>query len=443
MAKKEKSIINNPDFFMKVGMAEGTQVVTDYSKIGKAVEEGILGISKELEKQKLARNQQLVEGNKKLEALKEKYPNGIEIQKAGKEWGSMPVDFLKSRREDYDRLSKIVAQGPNYPGYDEAVNGMNEIMMDIEDMSGQFEAIAVARQKALDISSGDGLAASSSDWDQMNLNNIATMDKGFLENSRIEVIDGRSTLIVKDSQGNDVNGEDYGQKIGKQYSHDLRDAINKSLTEVEDLGLEYAKTGKGGWNQKAALRDVQKLARDKDAVIDLVYQEDLIDDYILTQVPNARYDEIFFLRDLYRKPEHKEDITSWFINNQMKTLTNAFNENAGLPVVQEEKAVPLVSKTDPVRIGMKTTRLPDPFANQTLATSTGSGPELDPNAPLFQPSLVQKPISIPTKDIAGVDKVLGTMREEDSVMEGQAAAAGVPDPSKRLTSKQLGGKNYG
>ena len=125
----------------------------------------------------------------------------------------------------------------------------------------------------------------------------------------------------------------------------------------------------------------------------------------------------------------------------MKTLTNAFNENAGLPVEQEEKTVPLVSKTDPLKIGAKTSQISNPFAAQTPTSSLGSGPETAPMG--GEPSLVQKPISIPTKDIAGIDKVLGTMREEGSVMEGQAAAAGVPDPSKRLTSKQLGGKNYG
>ena len=340
MAKKEKSIINSPDFFMKVGMAEGSQVGSgvDYGAIGTAIEKGFGAVDKQLKLNKLNQEIELNKGNKAREALMAKFPNGVEIEKAGKEWGSMPVDFLRAQREEYSRYTAIIAQGKDTPGYDDAVTKSNAILGDIEDMSNQFELVAAARQSAMNMEDADGnslLSESSTAWDQMNINNITTMNTEALQ-PRIEYIDGRSVLVLKDAQGNDVNAEDFGQKIGKEYSFDLRDKINEAKKTVEDLGLAMGKVGTGSYNRKAAIRDIQKMARDKNAVVDLIFQEDLIDDYIkhwstkqpsATGLQNLSDEEIYYLRDEFKDPEHKEAIVEWFIDNEITSLDETFTNS--------------------------------------------------------------------------------------------------------------------
>jgi len=351
MAKKDKkagSIIENPDFFMKVGMAMGQQVEPDYDAIGTAIEKGFGAVDKQLKLNKLNEEIELNKGNKAREDLMAKFPDGVAIEKAGKEWGGIPTEFLTKQRAEYDRYAAIIAQGKDTPGYEEAVRKSNSILGDIEDMSNQFELIAQHRQSAFNMEDEDGnslLSGASTAWDQMNINNIATMNMEALQ-PRIEYIDGRSVLILKDAQGNDINAEDFGQKLGRQKSNKLRDQIDASAKEVRAMGLTFGQTGKGAWDPQASLKDIEVMARDKNAVVDLMFEEDLIDQYIRERygsvlledtedytpgvdlAVDAKLNEsIYMLRDQFKDPKYKEDIAAWFVQNEYNTLLGQFDSS--------------------------------------------------------------------------------------------------------------------
>ena len=101
------------------------------------------------------------------------------------------------------------------------------------------------------------------------------------------------------------------------------------------MGLTFGQTGKGAWDPQASLKDIQVMARDKNAVVDLMFEEGLIDDYIrhwssMQTTPglqNLSNEDIYYMREEFKDPQHKEAITEWFIQNEYNTLLDQYNSS--------------------------------------------------------------------------------------------------------------------
>jgi len=227
---------------------------------------------------KQVKSSPIQDAQQKTEKLTSDNPNGVIITKFSEGINAQLTKYLPGIKKKIAEFEKIKALGSEADGYNEAVDGINELEKQLVQLNSDLEGAATQRKELLDIEVEGTYAMSSTAEQTYNFHNVVNGTYG--EGATISD-DGR--LIYNGGLLNSVD-------VGGSYSNDLEDLVEETFSETRRLAYGSEPMNANEYNnsyRKNLENDLNKLTRGKEgknAVKDYMYQNrELIDAFIANQ----------------------------------------------------------------------------------------------------------------------------------------------------------------
>jgi len=228
------------------------------------------------------KNSPIRNAQEKTEDLINANPNGTTITKFSDSINDQLTQYLPMKKQELAELEKIKALGSGAEGYNEAIDGINNIEKGLIQLNNDFEQSAARRQQLLDMEINETYANSNTDEQAANFHNFA--NGTFSEEAQIiEDEMGMPRLMYAGKLHSDIN-------TGGGYNFELENLIDTELFNTRELAHGEGAIGTDKYNnitRPNLEKDLNKLVKNKDsrdAVKDYMYQNpELIDAFISNQ----------------------------------------------------------------------------------------------------------------------------------------------------------------
>jgi len=228
------------------------------------------------------KNSPIQDATQKTQDLISANPNGTTITKFSESINNQLTQYLPLKKLELAEFEKIKALGSNAEGYNEAIDGINNIEKGLKKLNEDLEGAATKRKQLLDTEVNETYANSNTSEQATNFHNFANGTFG------------EEGLIVEDESG--VPRLMYGGNAwdaidtGGEYNPELEDVVDAALVDTRELAHGDGAISIEEYNnvtRPTLEKDLNKLVRGKDgktAVKDYMYQNpELIDMFISNQ----------------------------------------------------------------------------------------------------------------------------------------------------------------
>tara|TARA_R100000988_G_C4007056_1_gene173483 strand:+ start:3267 stop:4376 length:1110 start_codon:yes stop_codon:yes gene_type:complete len=216
---------------------------------------------------------------KKSDELLNKFPKGINIPKVPEGFRPQLTQWLTEKKQEFSNAATVIAKGreADPEAYDKAVEAQNNIEASYLEMSTTLETAAKTRQNAADRYRDKSNAASMTDNEKINFHNLYQANYG-ADGLNAQIVDNK--LMFTNAAGKQIDAKDFGGLVGTAYDYAIENTIDNLTTGIENLVTQKNPY----WNKESTKRELEKIARDSQAVKNYIYQNpELIDNYISNQ----------------------------------------------------------------------------------------------------------------------------------------------------------------
>ena len=221
----------------------------------------------------------VAESEAKSDEMSRKFPQGISIPKIPEGFRPQLTSWLTDNKMAFADAATVIAKGreADPEAYDKAVEAQNNIEASYLEMSKTLENAATIRQNVSNRHRDKSNAASMTDGEKMNFNNLYQANYG-ADGLNAQIVDNK--LMFTNAAGDQVDANDFGGFVGTEYDYATENVIDNLTTGIEDLAVSKNPY----WNREATKRKLKEITRDPQAVKNYMYQNpELIDTYISNQ----------------------------------------------------------------------------------------------------------------------------------------------------------------